>query len=109
MRRRLPRLLRWIAIYLTLTSAAAAVLLLELRPYRPSSLAGWTLFFLAAVPMMLFGEWVGAKLLKNPISAAVERGTQPSTLSWMRIGYLVLLVSIVIFLIALILSLIWRD
>lgn len=101
--------MRSTAIYLALTSAAATVLLLELRPYGPSSLAGWALFFLAAVPVMLLGEWLGTKLLENPISAAVERGTQRSKFSWMRIGYLLLLVVIVIFLIAFSPDPIWRD
>jgi hypothetical protein len=109
MRRRLPRLLRWIAIYLALTGIAVTALLLELWPYRPSSLAGWALLLLAALPVMLLGELVGTKLLQNPVSDAVQRGTQRSKFSWIRIGYLVFLFILVISTIAFILDRIWKE
>ena len=91
-----PRVfLRLTGLYLGITGVSAAALLLQFWPYWPLSWQGWTVFLLAALPVTLIGEYFGERLLQNRVSAAVERRTAASTFSWLRIGYLLLLMLLI--------------
>jgi hypothetical protein len=83
----LGRALRFLGFYLVLSLVIAPLLLLQLLPWYPRSVRGWLILFVVAVPVVLLGELVGDFLLKNRISAAVDRSTRATSLSWLRIGY----------------------
>lgn len=88
----MSRLLRFVAIYLLVAGTTAVFLLISLWPWRPSSLEGWVLYAIWALPVVIAGEWVCDKVLANPVSRVVDRITRPHRFSWLRIGYLVALV-----------------
>ncbi|HEY4771433.1 MAG TPA: hypothetical protein VIH50_00235 [Steroidobacteraceae bacterium] len=89
-------LLRFLGIYLTINAIAAVGLLLTLWPYRAASSSGWILLFVIALPVTALGEWLGESFLKNRMSLAVERATQRSNFSWIRIAYVLAMALIVI-------------
>jgi hypothetical protein len=82
------RLLRFLGTYL-IVAVAAALLLIEIWPHRPASLSGWILFLVVALPVIAVAEWLGDKLLDNPISNRIDQATRHQTLS--RLGILLLL------------------
>jgi hypothetical protein len=81
------RALRFLGFYLALSLICAPILLLHLLPFRPRSALGWVILVVAAVPVTVLGELIGDFLLKNRISASVDHGTRGTSLSWIRIGY----------------------
>jgi len=88
----LRSLLRFIGLYLGLTAAAALALSLVAWPHRPASLRGWIVFFVAALPVIAIGDWLGSRLSRNQLSARVERATRGLGFSWIRVFYFLLLV-----------------
>jgi hypothetical protein len=68
------------------------LLIFDLWPWHPSSPLGWNLFAVSALPILIAGEWVGEKIVDNPVSTAVDRSTHQSDLSWIRIVYLLTLI-----------------
>jgi hypothetical protein len=84
------RALRFLGFYLALSLICAPILLLQLLPFHPRSALGWTILVLAAVPVTALGELIGDFLFKNRISAAVDRKTSGTSLSWLRIGYVLI-------------------
>ena len=88
------RTLRFLGFYLALSLICAPILLLQILPFHPRSALGWTILVLAAVPVTAMGELIGGFFFKNRISAALDRKTSGTSLSWLRIGYvLVVLLS----------------
>ena len=75
---------------------AAPILLLQLLPFHPRSALGWVIFFVAALPVSLLGEFAGEFLLKNRVSAVIDGKLRGTSLSWVRISY-VLSVYILVF------------
>jgi len=97
-------LLRFLCLYLAINAIAATALLITLWPYRPQSSRGWILLFVIALPVTAIGEWLGESLLKNRMSLAVERATQRSDFSWIRITYVLAMALVVILLVTFIAS-----
>ena len=87
--------IRVIAIYALLSVILGVAALVQLFPFRPSSWAGWVLLFALVIPATLAGERVGELLFRNRVSAAIERRTRGCGLSWLRIGYVLVLALIV--------------
>lgn len=81
------RALRFFGFYLALSLICAPILLLQLLPFHPKSALGWLILVAAAVPVTVLGELIGNFLLKNRVSAAVDRRTRSTALSWVRISY----------------------
>jgi hypothetical protein len=81
------RAFRFLGFYLALSLICAPILLLQLLPFHPRSALGWIVFVAVAVPVTIFGELIGDLLLRNSVSAAVDRRTSCTALSWVRIGY----------------------
>jgi hypothetical protein len=90
------RLLRILCTYLLVAATAVVLLLIDLWPWRPSSRFGWLVLALLALPILIAGDWVGDKLLGNPVSHAVDRSTARIELSWLRVAYLLTLVLVLI-------------
>jgi hypothetical protein len=78
---------RFIVWYAAGAAIAGLLLLLDGFPYHPKSRLGWVVFFLAALPIMLVGEWVGDCLAWYPRKAGVEQRPEGSV-SWGSIGYM---------------------
>lgn len=81
-------LLRWLATYVLLSAALGGIALLTSFPARPGSWLGWLLLFALIVPLTLVGEGIGELLHRNRIAAAVEQRSRGRGLSWLRIGYM---------------------
>ena len=81
------RALRFLGFYFALTLICAPVFLLQLLPFYPKSAFGWVVLVVAAVPVTVLGELVGDFLFKNRVSVAVDRRTKGSSVSWIRIVY----------------------
>ena len=81
------RALRFLGFYSALSLICAPFLLLQLLPFYPRSALGWSTFVVAAIPVTALGELIGDFLFKNRVSAAVDRRTKATSLSWVRIGY----------------------
>ena len=52
--------------------------------------------------MLIAGEWIGEKLLTNPLSRSVDRGTAKSSFSWLRIAYLLVVFVFILGLLAIV-------
>jgi hypothetical protein len=83
---------RFIVWYAAGAAIAGVLLLLDGFPYHPKSRLGWVVFFLAALPIMLVGEWVGDCLVRHPRRAGVEQRPEGSV-SWGSIGYMLVAVA----------------
>jgi hypothetical protein len=81
------RVLRFLGLYLAVSLVAAPILLLQLLPFHPRSALGWIILFVVALPAVVAIEFVGDFLLTNRVSAAVDRKTRGTSLSWARITY----------------------
>lgn len=46
--------------------------------------------------MMIVGEWVGDRLLSNPLSDVVERRTRGRRFSWVRVAYVLSLTLVLV-------------
>jgi len=74
--------------YLIVATIAAALLLVDLWPWHPTSWRVWLLLVAIALPVLIVGEWFGEALFNNPLSHSVGRATASRSFSWLRIGYL---------------------
>lgn len=79
--------LRFVCTYVAVSVLLGMLLLSEVFPYRPGSIAGWVILFVLAAPVTVAAEWVGGWMHSNPIAVKVERSTQATSFSWKRIGY----------------------
>jgi membrane protease YdiL (CAAX protease family) len=89
-------LIRFIVLYMFISAIATALLLLQIWPHRPTSLRGWIVLVVIAVPVTVIAEWFGDWLLRNRLSSAVDRATKHSKFSWARIFYVLVVVMVVI-------------
>jgi hypothetical protein len=94
-------------MYGLLAGTAAVLLLIPLWPWRPSSLQSWILYAVLTLPIMVAGEWVGDKILHNPLSNAVDRVTGRRQFSWLRIVYLLTL-ALVFIALGLVIASVWH-
>lgn len=81
-------LLRFVTIYILLSTVLALLALVPSFPARPTSALGWLALFALALPLTLAGEFVGELLHRNRVARAVEERTQGKEISWLRLGYL---------------------
>jgi|SRR5580658_802349 hypothetical protein len=102
------RALRFLGFYLALSLISAPILLLQLLPFHPRTTLGWVILGAAAVPVTALGELIGDFLLKNHVAAAVDRKTSGTSLSWLRIGY-VLVAFISFFVVAMLGTWVWAH
>ncbi len=56
--------------------ACSGVILLGIYPYRPNDLLGWVVLLLISVPVVLFYEVLGKKLLENKRVNSAGRSTR---------------------------------
>jgi hypothetical protein len=80
-------MLRFLVWYVALSAILCGMVLLSSFPQRPSSWHGWLALFVLIIPITLVGEGVGELLRRNRVTRAVERRTQGSGFSWLRLGY----------------------
>jgi hypothetical protein len=73
---------------LLVTLVATGLLLVDVWPWHPISWHAWLLLVVLALPVLIAGEWLGEKMLTNPLSRSVDRATAESSFSWLRIAYL---------------------
>jgi len=92
----LRRLSRFFAFYFLIAVLAAVALLIPLCPWHPWSVRSWIMYIALALPVMVVGEWVGDRLLSNPLSDVVERRTRGRRFSWVRVAYVVSLTLVVV-------------
>ena len=59
--------------HVVLLALSVAVLLINIYPYHPTSLAGWGLLAVLSLPLILAGEFFGEKLLGPPFVAKLPR------------------------------------
>lgn len=90
------RLLRIVVGYLLVALVAAGLLLVNVWPWHPVSWRAWLLFVVLAPPVLIAGEWIGEKMLTNPLSRSVDRATARNSFSWLRIAYLLTVVVLVL-------------
>jgi hypothetical protein len=84
---KVPRLLiGWVIVLLI----APALLLLQVLPWHPHSGRGWTIFALAAGPLLLLGEYIGALVRNNPLARRLDALGSGRRVSGERIAYLLL-------------------
>ena len=81
------RALRFLGCYLALSLICAPIFLLQLLPFHPRTALGWVILGAAALPVTVLGELIGDYLLKNHVPVAVDRKTSGTSLSWLRIAY----------------------
>ena len=79
--------LRFLALYLALSVLSGAALLFQFYPHHPNTAMGWAALFAAAIPVTLFGEWVGNRVFDNRLANAIDQRTLGTTISWIRMGY----------------------
>ena len=83
----MERLLTFVVLYLTLSTAAVLALLGGVFPNHPKTVTGWALLFVLALPLTLAGELVGEFLWRNRIAHAIAARSSGSSLSFLRLGY----------------------
>ena len=89
-------MLRIVVGYLLVALVAAGLLLVNVWPWHPVSWRAWLLFVVLAPPVLIAGEWIGEKMLTNPLSRSVDRATARNSFSWLRIAYLLTVVVLVL-------------
>lgn len=83
----MKRLLIIAGIYLSMSAIAAVSVLIGAFPEHPTTLNGWVLLMLLALPLTIVGELVGEIIWRNRIARAVEENTPGQSLSGSRILY----------------------
>lgn len=78
---------RYLLAYLAVSAFLVGLLLLQLFPYRPETIAGWVLLFVLALPITLIGEAIGSWLFSNHLARTVDERTKAQSFSWFRIAY----------------------
>jgi hypothetical protein len=78
------RLLRIVVTCLLVAAIATVLLIFDLWPWHPSSPLGWNLFAVSALPILIAGEWVGEKIVDNPVSKGVDRSNDAQSHSHTR-------------------------
>jgi hypothetical protein len=98
------RALRILVISLLVAPIAAGILLVDVWPWHPRSWHAWLLLVILALPILIAGEWVGEKMLTNPLSRSVDRATAKRSFSWVRVVYLLALTIAVLIVLAVVLQ-----
>jgi hypothetical protein len=80
-------LFRALGVYLGLSTALLLGFVAISWPELPSTAAQWLAVFLLALPVQLAGEWVGGGLWNNKLAQSVDRATEHTSFSLLRIGY----------------------
>lgn len=87
----MKRILIFLAGYIALSALLAIVAVVTSTNSWPRTLSGWLLMLVLIIPVTLAGELVGELLFRNRLSQSVERHTQLSQFSWLRVGYMLLI------------------
>lgn len=72
-------------VYLLTSVVYGLFALLLLFPFHPISLAGWSMWFAATLPIVLIGEAVGSALFNNRTGVAIDDDTDHVSMT--RIAY----------------------
>jgi hypothetical protein len=80
------RVFELVGITTVLAVIAAAGLLIWLYPWHPTTVWGWLLFVVLALPVTAAGEWVGHAVLGNRFARSIGRNAPPGRISWARIS-----------------------
>ena len=83
----MKRLLTIAGIYLSLSAVAAVGVLMGAFSKHPTTVNGWVLLLLLALPLTIVGELIGEVIWRNRIAHAVEENTTGQSLSGLRILY----------------------
>ena len=83
----MKRFFKIAGIYLLLSAFAAVGVLIGAFPKYPTTLNGWVLLLLLALPLTIVGELIGEVIWRNRIARAVEENTAGQSLSGLRIFY----------------------
>ena len=78
--------LRFLGIYTTLSLILGLLLLLQVFPWRPTTVVGWIGFFAVALPLTAAGEWLGDVVFENRMAQRLG-STEPNSFSFLRIAY----------------------
>jgi di/tricarboxylate transporter len=83
----MARLLKIIAAYILLSAIAAVGVLIGIFPKHPTTIGGWCLLLVLALPIIIVGELIGEALWRNRLAQAIEAKTKERSLSALRIIY----------------------
>jgi hypothetical protein len=83
----LKKVIRFLLIYLALSSFAVVALFIDTWPHYPHGPLDWGLLFVIALPVTLLGEWLSDNALSSSLSLAVEARAKGHQLSWLRVSY----------------------
>jgi len=72
-------------VYLLTSVVYGLFALLLLFPFHPISLAGWSMWFAATLPIVLIGEALGSALFNNRTGVAIDDDTDHVSMT--RIAY----------------------
>jgi hypothetical protein len=83
----MARLLRIAGIYLGLSVIAALGIVIGVFPKHPTTLNGWLLLLVLALPLTIAGEMLGEAVWRNKLADAVRDNTRGQSLSALRMVY----------------------
>lgn len=83
----MTRLARISAVYVGLSVIAAVGVLVGVFPKHPTTLNGWLLLLVLALPLTIAGELVGEMIWRNRLARAIESNTKGQSLSGFRMLY----------------------
>ena len=72
MRRKFLNYLKFIALYTIAAVAVGAGALVAAYPLHPNSAVGWIVWFLFALPVYVFLEFIGAKIFSKKIGYKID-------------------------------------
>ena len=83
----MSRLAKMIALYIGLSVIAAIGVLIGVFPKHPTTVNGWMLLLVLALPLTIAGELVGEVIWRNRLARAIETNTKDQSLSGLRMLY----------------------
>ena len=83
----MTRLAKIMGLYIGLSVIAAMGVLIGVFPKHPTTLNGWLVLLVLALPLTIVGELVGEVIWRNRLAHAIESNTKGQSLSGLRMLY----------------------
>lgn len=81
------RIVMFFIAYLGFSAVLVALWLFLSYPEHPTSVSGWLLLLVLALPAQIALEFIGEVLWKNKAARFVEDRTASKSFSWIRVAY----------------------